>query len=81
MIEDARPYDVIVSFWEWYRQREARYNPLVSYALDKCEETFGKCEWESFAYWHKVYVRERRRPQTSSERAIRLSVFRREAQS
>jgi hypothetical protein len=45
MIKKTRDYHVIVDFWEWYQRREARrQNPLASYALDKCEETFIKCE-------------------------------------
>jgi len=59
MTEDTRGYDVVVDFWEWYRRREARHNPLASYALDKCEEAFRKCEWNSFGYWYAIYLRER----------------------
>ena len=41
MINRTQSYDVIVDFWQWYRRREAnRCNPLESYALDRCEETF-----------------------------------------
>jgi hypothetical protein len=60
MIEDARGHDVVADFWEWYQRREARRcSPLASYALDKCEETFGRRQWDSFSYWHRIYVRER----------------------
>jgi len=60
MTHTTRDYDVIVDFWEWYRRREARRcNPLASYALDKCEETFRKCEWNSFGHWYEIYLRER----------------------
>jgi hypothetical protein len=59
MVDGVRGYDVVVDFWEWYRRREARLNPLASYALDKCEETFRKCEWTNFGYWHAIYLRER----------------------
>ena len=59
MVDGVRGYDVVVDFWEWYRRREARLNPLASHALDKCEETFRKCEWNSFGYWHAIYLRER----------------------
>jgi hypothetical protein len=63
MVRTTNDYDVIVDFWEWYRRREARHrNPLAGYALDKCEETFSKCEWNSFAYWHAIYLRERGHP-------------------
>ena len=59
MVDGVRGYDVVVDFWDWYRRREAR--PLASYALDKCEETFRKCEWNSFGHWHEIYLRERPR--------------------
>jgi hypothetical protein len=59
MAEDGRNYDVVVDFWDWYRRREERLNPLASYALDQCEETFRKCDWGSFAYWYEIYSRER----------------------
>ena len=62
MIETRPEYDVIVDFWEWYRQRQARQsNPLASYALDKCEETLRECEWNSFGHWYEIYLRERPR--------------------
>ena len=64
MPEDGRAYDVVVDFWEWYRRREAgKSNRLASYALDKCEETFRKCEWKSFGYWYAIYRRERPKSQ------------------
>jgi hypothetical protein len=60
MIDTGHSYDVIADFWEWYQRREARrHNPLANYALDKCEETFRKCEWNRFGYWHSIYLRER----------------------
>jgi hypothetical protein len=60
MVGTTSDYDVIVDFWEWYRRRQAgQCNPLASYALDKCEETFRKCEWNTFGYWHAIYLRER----------------------
>jgi hypothetical protein len=53
-------YDVIVDFWEWYQRREARARDLVaSFAVDKCEETFRRCEWDRFGYWYAIYRRER----------------------
>jgi hypothetical protein len=30
MAEDGRNYDVVVDFWDWYRRREERLNPLAS---------------------------------------------------
>jgi hypothetical protein len=72
MTEKTRDYDVIVDFWEWYQRREAgRQNPLASYALDKCEETFIKCEWDRFGYWHAIYLRER--PKSPSSPVTRAS--------
>jgi hypothetical protein len=60
MTETRRDYDVIVDFWEWYRRRQVRQsNPLANYALDKCEETFRKCEWSGFGYWYEIYLRAR----------------------
>jgi len=54
------PRDVITDFWEWYEQRYAReHGALADYALDKCEETFGRCDWDNFAYWYGIYRRER----------------------
>jgi hypothetical protein len=62
MTESRRDYDVIVDFWEWYHRRQERQsNPLASYALDKCEEKFRKCEWNSFGHWYEIYLRERPR--------------------
>jgi hypothetical protein len=69
MIEKAHDYDVIVDFWEWYRRREARrQNPLASYALDKCEDAFLWRDWNSFAYWHAIYLRERPKSPSSPVR-------------
>jgi hypothetical protein len=53
-------YDVIIDFWEWYERRSAREHGVIAdLALDKCEETFRKCEWENFGYWYAIYRRER----------------------
>ncbi len=52
--------DGIVDFWQWYERRFGRkQNPVVDLALDKCEETFRRCEWDGFSYWYAVYQRER----------------------
>jgi hypothetical protein len=68
MINSTQSYDVIVDFWEWYRRREAnRCNPLKSYALDRCEKTFRRCEWNNFGDWYAIYLRERPRPLRSPE--------------
>lgn len=66
MVEQSHAYDVVVDFWQWYRRRqerhqERRYNPLESYALDRCEEAFQRSQWDRFGYWHAIYLRERRR--------------------
>ena len=62
MAGHSRDYNVIVDFWEWYRHREERPSgPLANYALDKCEETFRRCEWAGFGRWYAIYLRERRR--------------------
>ena len=47
MTDGVRGYDVVVDFWEWYRRRDARLNLLASYALEKCEETLRKCDWDT----------------------------------
>jgi hypothetical protein len=62
MTGPSRDYDVIIDFWEWYRRRQERQSgPLANYALDKCEEAFGRCEWTNFGRWHAIYLRERRK--------------------
>jgi len=47
MTDVVRGYDVVVDFWEWYRRRDARLNPLANYALEKCEETLRKYDWDT----------------------------------
>jgi hypothetical protein len=60
MVGISHDYDPIVDFWQWYRRREEqRLGPLADYALDKCEETFKRCEWTSFGHWHAIYLRQR----------------------
>jgi hypothetical protein len=54
------PRDVITDFREWYERRHAReHGALADFALDKCEETFGRCDSDNFAYWCEIYLRER----------------------
>lgn len=61
MVGISRDYDPIVDFWKWYQRRQQRRGgPLADYALDKCEETFRRCEWTDFGRWHAVYLRQRR---------------------
>jgi hypothetical protein len=53
-------YDVITDFWEWYRRRQAREHGVIAdLALDKCEETFRRSDWDKFGYWYGIYLRER----------------------
>jgi hypothetical protein len=62
MTKEQSGYDVVVDFWKWYQNRNARHhNPLAEYALDKCEEMLQRCQWERFGYWHGIYLRERRK--------------------
>lgn len=56
----TRTHDVISNFWEWYNRRAQRRNiGVAELALDKCEETFERRDWEGFGYWYEVYCRER----------------------
>jgi len=62
MSEEIDRCDVIADFWEWYERRYVgKHAPLARYALDRCEEAFRRCAWDSFGYWHAIYVRERRK--------------------
>jgi hypothetical protein len=59
--------DVVVDFWEAYeRQHAHKHGPLAKHALDKCEETFLRGEWERFSFWHAIYARERARSQSTA---------------
>ena len=65
----ARTHDVIKDFWEWHNRRAQRQNNGVAdLALDKCEETFQRCDWHGFGYWYGVYCRERGRPPSNKSR-------------
>jgi hypothetical protein len=65
-------YDVITNFWEWYQRRQAReHDPVARLALDKCEETFRECDWNSFGYWYAIYLRER--PKMPKSAALKRS--------
>jgi hypothetical protein len=62
MSERTQSCDIATDFEEWYERRYARQHELLArYALDRCEETFTRRAWASFAYWHAIYVRERRK--------------------
>jgi hypothetical protein len=56
MMHDVQGPNVIADFWEWYerRQRKGR-SPIARYALDRCDETFRRGEWERFGYWFTIY--------------------------
>ena len=43
-----------------HRRSRSRSDALAELALDKCEETFRQRDWERFAHWHAVYLRERK---------------------
>ena len=46
------------------RRRRRRRMPggwLRDHALEKCVEMYDRSDWQGFAYWHAVYLRERRR--------------------
>ena len=56
MTKEAEYPNVIADFWEWYERRQQREKgPLAKYALDRCDETFRRCEWERFGYWFAIY--------------------------
>ena len=66
MTESERCPNVVINFWEWYQRRQERaHGPLARCALDKCEETFRRSDWDSFGYWFAIYRRERPHPQNS----------------
>lgn len=68
-------YDVVADFWQWYRRRQAlRDSPLADHALDKCEETFRKSEWDRFEYWHRIYLIERMRHGASLPKSPTINV-------
>lgn len=67
MIERVHTYDVVVDFWQWFQRRHApQCNPVASLALDKCEDALAKCDWDAFAFWHRIYLRERSKRPTAS---------------
>lgn len=43
------------------RRASQERTPLEGCALDRCEETFSRRAWDSFAYWHAIYVLKRRK--------------------
>lgn len=46
--------------------RRLRESCLREYALDKCVQMYQGGNWEGFAYWHAIYLRERRRLASTS---------------
>jgi hypothetical protein len=66
MMEQSRGPNVIANFWEWYERRQQRdKSPLAKFALDRCDETFRRCDWDRFGYWFSIYRRERPRARNS----------------
>jgi hypothetical protein len=64
MVQTRSHSDVIVQSWEWYERRHAGgHGPVANLALAKCEEALVKRDWETFAHWHAIFVRERCLPQ------------------
>jgi hypothetical protein len=62
MTESERCPNVIVNFWEWYeRYQERAHGPLARCALDECEESFRRSDWDKFDYWFSIYRRVRPR--------------------
>lgn len=57
MVDPTRGADVIDFFWEWQKRRSR--NGLAELALDKCAETYKRRDWDGFAYWHRIYCRQR----------------------
>jgi hypothetical protein len=71
MFEKSRDYNVIADFWVWYQRRQERQRgPLANHALAKCEEALIRCEWDSFGYWHTIYLRERSKHQALARRRL-----------
>jgi len=42
-----------------YSDRSRRHNCILELALDKCEETFMRSDWNGFGYWFGIYRREK----------------------
>jgi hypothetical protein len=58
--EQVRSSDVIDFYWEWQkRQANRQSSAMADFALDNCEETIRRRDWDGFAYWHRIYCRER----------------------
>jgi hypothetical protein len=50
----------VINLSDWRERRPSQERtPLEGYALDRCEATLNRRAWDSFAYWHAIYVPER----------------------
>jgi tungstate transport system substrate-binding protein len=68
-------YDPVADFWQWHRRRQGLGDSLLAdHALDKCEETFRKSEWDRFRYWHRIYLIERRQHGAASPKCATRNV-------
>ena len=58
----------VIDFFAARRRRRMRMarQSLREHALNKCVEMYERCDWRGFAYWHAVFVRERRREELTS---------------
>ncbi len=59
MSEEPPHCDVISLCDRRGRRTAMEHTSLENHALDRCEETFIMRAWDSFRYWHAIYVRER----------------------
>ena len=50
--------DPVVEFGK-YSDRSRLDNGILELALDRCEETFMRSDWNGFGYWFRVYRREK----------------------
>jgi hypothetical protein len=63
MNDKLRGSDVVIDLRDRYERRNTRESDaLAAYALDRCEEMFRLRAWDSFGYWHAIYVRQRNAP-------------------
>ena len=50
--------DHVVEFGK-YSDRSKLDNGILELALNKCEETFMRSDWNGFGYWFRIYRREK----------------------
>jgi hypothetical protein len=46
------------------RRKPMQDGSLRVHPLNKCVEMYEHSDWQGFAYWHAVYLRERRREES-----------------